>query len=1005
MGPTTDTYTPQARRILERAEQEALRFNHNYLSTEHLLLSLCKDEQGLAAAILRDLGAPPIEVMRRVEQKLFRNPNPPFGRPSQTARAKRVLELAAEEARQAQNLQVGPEHLLLGLVRETEGIAAEVLRGLNIDPEQVRARTIAAIRDRQAVAATPTTSPPTPVPPQDVPLSQLPNESEALGLAAYAFVGEPTSTWRSLEPAGCLDRFTIPALRVLVLAQAAAVRLSHIYVGTEHLLLGLCGETQGNAVQILEEWRVSPANVTYAIERRVSRGTSPGFGRPTLTTRAKKAIELATAEADRLGQSTITTGHLLLGLLAVIEGVAAEVLRIQGGNLSQAQNLAEKMISAAQSGAGRGTEGATAGHAPADGVAQLIADLHRSEPGLRLAAVRALLKLEETRAIEPLVTLLSDAQQEVRVAAADTLIKLDSARLIEALAKLLKDPRPDIRLFAISTLAKVGDASAFEPLIGSLKDLQPEVRLAAVDALVALGGTRASGPLIELLNDSWPAVQLAVVNALTTLSDSQAVEPLSKLLKSRRPEVRLAAVNALVKIGDLHAAEAIGSLLADPDPQVWRAAVTAVEKLKLPTDPINLAWYYVSARNWNALVALGEPAVQPLLSVLRRGDPAGRVGAAQALGRLMAASAVGPLCEALFDSTAEVRAAAAAALAQIGAEAAAPLVALLEHNAKHESAAAVLAKITDHSAVTALVQGLKHRNAKVRARVAEVMGRLSWPEAQAALELALNDADASARQAAAVALDKMGWKPAGDETAAYYYIAKRDWARCVRLGQAAVDPLGSALIDSLDEVRAAAADALGKIGGPEASKLLLLALSDSAALVRAKVVVALGGTGGESVLEPLVAALQDSDAVVRKQAISALGKLNNRRAAEPLGRVAVQDPVSEVRDLATQVLQSLSADTLRLSIFAGLEAPDVMVRVQAIGQVSQSGDEKAVDAIIGRLSDASPLVRKAAAEALGRIGDARAVGPLGEAMGDLDTDVRKSATDALVVLYETGRAS
>ncbi len=149
MSDKLDRFTKHARQVLQIAQEEAVRLNHNYVGTEHLLLGLAKEESGLAAKVLREVGASPAEVIRQVERMAPRNARPPFGKPTLTPRTKRVIELAVEEARQMGHTYIGTEHLLLGLVREDEGIASEVLRSLGADLDKVRQQTTKTILENQ----------------------------------------------------------------------------------------------------------------------------------------------------------------------------------------------------------------------------------------------------------------------------------------------------------------------------------------------------------------------------------------------------------------------------------------------------------------------------------------------------------------------------------------------------------------------------------------------------------------------------------------------------------------------------------------------------------------------------------------------------------------------------------------------------------------------------------------------------------------------------------------
>ena len=150
MSDKLDRFTKRARRVLTLAQEEALRLNHNYIGTEHLLLGLVREENGVAVKVLRELGVEPVQVIRAVERTVGRGERPPFGKPTLAPRTKRVIELAVDEARLIDHHYIGTEHLLLGLVREGEGIAVNVLRGLGINLDRVRTQTARNILQTQA---------------------------------------------------------------------------------------------------------------------------------------------------------------------------------------------------------------------------------------------------------------------------------------------------------------------------------------------------------------------------------------------------------------------------------------------------------------------------------------------------------------------------------------------------------------------------------------------------------------------------------------------------------------------------------------------------------------------------------------------------------------------------------------------------------------------------------------------------------------------------------------
>ncbi|HEY7354804.1 MAG TPA: Clp protease N-terminal domain-containing protein [Ktedonobacterales bacterium] len=137
-----DRLTPQARRVLSLAQEEAQRFNHNYIGTEHLLLGLVRMEEGVSATVLTNLGVDVNRVRSAVEFIIGRGDRIVLGDIGLTPRSKKILELALDEARHLNQEQVGTEHLLLGLVRESEGIAAGVLESLGVNLWKVRQETL-----------------------------------------------------------------------------------------------------------------------------------------------------------------------------------------------------------------------------------------------------------------------------------------------------------------------------------------------------------------------------------------------------------------------------------------------------------------------------------------------------------------------------------------------------------------------------------------------------------------------------------------------------------------------------------------------------------------------------------------------------------------------------------------------------------------------------------------------------------------------------------------------
>ncbi|MEP7028375.1 MAG: Clp protease N-terminal domain-containing protein, partial [Candidatus Eisenbacteria bacterium] len=138
-----DKFTERVRKVIYLAREEAARLQHDYIGTEHLLLGVIREGEGIAATVLNNLGVDLDHIRQAVENMVTSSGGTmTIGEIPFTPRAKRVLELAVEEARSLGHNYVGTEHLLLGLIREGEGVAAKVLLELGVDRKRVREETL-----------------------------------------------------------------------------------------------------------------------------------------------------------------------------------------------------------------------------------------------------------------------------------------------------------------------------------------------------------------------------------------------------------------------------------------------------------------------------------------------------------------------------------------------------------------------------------------------------------------------------------------------------------------------------------------------------------------------------------------------------------------------------------------------------------------------------------------------------------------------------------------------
>ncbi|MDP1794477.1 MAG: Clp protease N-terminal domain-containing protein, partial [Acidimicrobiales bacterium] len=137
-----ERFTDRARRVLVLAQEEARLLNHNFIGTEHILLGLIHEGEGTAAKALESLGITLEAVREKVEETIGPAGASTTGSPPFTPRAKKVLELSLREALQLGHNYIGTEHMLLGVVREGEGVAATVLQSLGCDLSRVRQQVI-----------------------------------------------------------------------------------------------------------------------------------------------------------------------------------------------------------------------------------------------------------------------------------------------------------------------------------------------------------------------------------------------------------------------------------------------------------------------------------------------------------------------------------------------------------------------------------------------------------------------------------------------------------------------------------------------------------------------------------------------------------------------------------------------------------------------------------------------------------------------------------------------
>ena len=348
---TFDTFTVQLERVLSRSQEEAKFFQHNYSGTEHLLLALIHESSGVAAEVLSNLDVDANEVRKAVENIIGHGDRIVLGEMGFTPRAKKVIELTKDEAQRMKHHYVGIEHLLLGLIREGEGIAAGVLLSLGVTLEKAQAETQRALsegsegsvqqksqEDKESIEASGEENAAS----MRLPIKDADDRIQELSQEENDFI--QTLGRFSQDDRDRYEKFTVRARRVLRFAREEAQRFHHNYIGTEHLLLGLVRENGGIAAAVLRNLGVELNKVRSAVEFIIGQGDRRVLGKIGFTPRVKKMIELADDEARRLNHDYIGTEHLLLGMVREGEGIAVGVLESMGVNLARVRLETIKLI-------------------------------------------------------------------------------------------------------------------------------------------------------------------------------------------------------------------------------------------------------------------------------------------------------------------------------------------------------------------------------------------------------------------------------------------------------------------------------------------------------------------------------------------------------------------------------------------------------------------------------------------------------------------------------------
>lgn len=330
-----ERFTERARQVVVLAQEEARGLCHNYIGTEHILLGLSRADEGLAARVLESFDITLARAREEVVRVVGLGEEPTTsGQIPFTPRAKRVLELALREALSVGHDYIGTEHILLGLVREHEGVATGVIAELGTDGEAIRNEVL-----------------------------------RMLGRPYAKTVEVSLGPSRPRSPEQALGRFTDRAKETVAIARREALALNHFNVRSEHLLIALASQEDGVAATALASLNVTGDHVRELTEPRAANDKVAPSDATGFTIQAAAVLEHSLRAALGLGKNHVDTEHILLSLIQDRDDAspAVWILSQLGSDRGKVRNELRRVLDVGHLEPPRAERGPTARFVPARG--------------------------------------------------------------------------------------------------------------------------------------------------------------------------------------------------------------------------------------------------------------------------------------------------------------------------------------------------------------------------------------------------------------------------------------------------------------------------------------------------------------------------------------------------------------------------------------------------------------------------------------------------------------